>query len=135
MRRAWFSLRRRTSISQKLSELRRGSCEVSKVRYVVIALQKAVPFQFGQIGNGEQTAVYLDMALALTMHQKGSRQVILRLTGNEKTRLTVVLSCTPDGCKLPSYVLFKQKTLKGEKFPKKCRRPLSEGVDGRIASA
>lgn len=117
MRRAGFSLRRRTSISQKLPE----SYEELLVAFQkhVISLRKAVPFQLGQIGNADQTPVYLDMPSALTVHQKGSRQVIVRSTGNEKTRVTVMLSCTADGRKLPPYVVFKRKTLpKGEKFPK-----------------
>ncbi|KAM7309619.1 tigger transposable element-derived protein 6-like [Ixodes scapularis] len=117
MRRAGFSLRRRTSISQKLPE----SYEELLVAFQkhVISLRKAVPFQLGQIGNADQMPVYLDMPSALTVHQKGSRQVTVRSTGNEKTRVTVMLSCTADGRKLPPYVVFKRKTLpKGEKFPK-----------------
>ncbi|KAH7935443.1 hypothetical protein HPB52_007592 [Rhipicephalus sanguineus] len=93
MRRAGFSLRRRTSISQKLAapaQLPESYEEhlVAFQRYI-IALRKAVPFQLGQIGNADQTPVYLDMPSALTVHQKGSRQVIVRSTGNEKTRVTV----------------------------------------------
>ncbi|KAM7289069.1 uncharacterized protein ISCGN_029206 [Ixodes scapularis] len=117
MRRAGFSLRRHTSISQKLPE----SYEELLVAFQkhTISLRKAVPSQLGQIGNGDQTPVYLDMPSALTMHQKGSRQVTVRSTGNEKTWVTLMLSCTADGRKLPPYVVFKRKTLpKGEKFPK-----------------
>ncbi|KAL1419890.1 hypothetical protein MTO96_004643 [Rhipicephalus appendiculatus] len=117
MRRAGFSLRRRTSISQKLPE----SYEELLVSFQrhVISLRKAVSFQLGQIGNADQTPVYLDMPSALTVHEKGSRQVTVRSTGNEKTRVTVMLSCTADGHKLPPYVVFKRKTLpKGEKFPR-----------------
>ncbi|KAL1448368.1 hypothetical protein MTO96_044087, partial [Rhipicephalus appendiculatus] len=78
-----------------------------------------ISFQLGQIGNADQTPVYLDMPSALTVHEKGSRQVTVRSTGNEKMRVSVMLSCTADGHKLPPYVVFKLKTLpKGEKFPR-----------------
>lgn len=117
MTRAGFSLRRRTSISQKLPE-RYEELLISFQRHI-LSLRKATKFQLGQIGNADQTPVYLDMPSAFTVHEKGSRQVCVRTTGNEKTRVTVMLGCTADGRKLPPYVVFKRKTLpKNEKFPR-----------------
>ncbi|KAM7298547.1 Pogo transposable element with KRAB domain [Ixodes scapularis] len=111
MTRAGFSLRRRTSISQKLPEQ-------YEERHI-LSLRKATKFQLGQIGNTDQTPVNLDMPSAFTVHEKGSRQVCVRTTGNEKTRVTVMLGCTADRRKLPPYVVFKRKTLpKNEKFPR-----------------
>ncbi|KAM7313400.1 Pogo ele1 orf1-h 1e-40-j 4 [Ixodes scapularis] len=117
MTRAGFSLRRRTSISQKLPE-RYEELLISFQRHI-LSLRKATTFQLGQIGNADQTPVYLDMPSEFTVHEKGSREVCVRTTGNEKTRVTVMLGCTADGRKLPPYVVFKRKTLpKNEKFPK-----------------
>lgn len=116
MRRAGFSLRRRTSVSQKLP----ASYEELLISFQrhVLALRKSKHFQLGQIGNADQTPVYLDMPSAFTVHEKGARQVRVRSTGNEKTRVTVMLSCTADGRKLPPYVVFKRKTLPKDNFPK-----------------
>uniref|UniRef100_A0A131XQ93 Putative pogo transposable element n=1 Tax=Hyalomma excavatum TaxID=257692 RepID=A0A131XQ93_9ACAR len=117
MCRAGFSLRRRTSISQKLPEAFEELL-VSFQRHVN-SLRRSRNFQLGQIGNADQTPVYLDMPSPLTVHEKGSKQVCVRTTGNEKTRVTVMLSCTADGHKHPPYVVFKRKTMpKGEELPK-----------------
>lgn len=64
-------------------------------------------------------AVYLDMPSPLTVHERGSKQVRVRTTGNEKARVTVMLSCTADGHKHPPCVVFKCKTMpKGEEMPR-----------------
>lgn len=55
-----------------------------------------------------------------------AEDLVLELKGDHysgrltfESRVTVMLSCTADGRKLPPYVVFKRKTLpKGEKFPK-----------------
>lgn len=58
------------------------------------------------------------MPSAQTIHQKGDLQVILRTTGNEKARITVMLACTADGRKLPPYIILNRKTMpKNEVFP------------------
>lgn len=85
----------------------------------VIALRRSKDFQLGRIRNPDQMPVYLDMPSPLTVHEKGSKQVCVRTTGNEKTRVTIMLSCTADGHKLPPYVVLKRKTLaKGEDLPR-----------------
>ncbi|KAH7932369.1 hypothetical protein HPB51_029333 [Rhipicephalus microplus] len=90
--------------------------------------------QLGQIVNGDETPTYLDMPLALTVHQKGSRQVNVRSTGNEKRWVTVMF-CIEDGRNLPPYEKTKDAAERGE-VPEKCRRPLPRlRVNGRIASA
>lgn len=88
----------RTSISQKLTE----SYEEQLVDFQrhVIKPPKNVDFQLGQISNTDQTLVYLDRPSALIVQEKGSKQVCVRWPGIEKTRVTVMLSCTADGRKL-----------------------------------
>lgn len=45
--------------------------------------------------------------------------MVIRTSGAEKQRCTVMLAVTADGAKLPPYVIFKRKTIpKGVQFPK-----------------
>ena len=41
----------------------------------------------------DETPVWFDMAGNFTINQKGEKTVHIRLTGNEKNRFTVVLTC------------------------------------------
>jgi len=50
---------------------------------------------------------------------KGVKEVLLKTTGCEKLRMTVMLAATADRRKLPPFLIFKRKTLpKSEAFPK-----------------
>lgn len=117
MKRAGFSLRRRTSVAQKLpQDYEEKLCSFQ--RYV-INLRKKYDFLLGQIGNADETPIFFDMPSNHTITKKGDRQVTIRTTGNEKSRITVMLACTADGRKLPPYVVLKRKTLpKNEIFPR-----------------
>ena len=46
-----------------------------------------------------------------TVSKTGEKTVKIRTTGNEKNRLTVVLTCAGDGSKLKPLVIFKRKTM------------------------
>ena len=70
-----------------------------------------------QIGNADQTSLTFDLPSEKTVTIKGARSVIMRSTGNEKNRFTVMLGCMADGTKLPPYVVFKRKTMPKDKFP------------------
>ena len=50
------------------------------------------------------------------MESRGAKTVLLKTTGNEKTRFTVVLSCLADGTKLKPMVIFHRKTMPKDKF-------------------
>jgi len=64
-------------------------------------------------------AIYLDMPPNYTLEKKGVKEVLLKTTGCEKLRLTVMLSATADGRKLPPLLILKRKTLpKSDAFPK-----------------
>jgi hypothetical protein len=72
----------------------------------------------GQIANADETAIYLDMPPNYT-EKKGVKEVLLKTTGCEKLRLTVMPAATADGRKLPPFLILKRKTLpKLESFPK-----------------
>ena len=67
----------------------------------------------GQMANAEEMAIYLDMPPNYMLEKKGMKEVVLKTTGCEKLRLTVMLAATADGRKLPPLLILKRKT-----FPK-----------------
>jgi hypothetical protein len=68
-------------------------------------------------GNMDEVPVSFDMPSTRTVNVKGVKEVRLKTTGNEKSNLTVILSVTSNGAKLPPMVIFKRKTPPKEKFP------------------
>lgn len=117
MRRNGLSLRRRTSLAQKMP----ADYEEKLLAYqkYVISLRKRHEYLDAQIGNADQTPVYFDMPSNVTVNCKGEKSVHIKTTGNEKQRCTVMLAVLADGRKLPPYVVFKRKTFpKNVKFPR-----------------
>lgn len=115
MRRNGFSLRRTTSIRQKLPS--DYEAKLLEFQRYVIDLRRSSQMPLGHIGNADQTPVFLDMPMSRTVNETGAPQVRIRTTGNEKTRLTVMLACLADGHKLPPYIIFRRKTIPKEPFP------------------
>ena len=64
------------------------------------------------------TYVYVFIAIMYALYIKGEKTILLKTTGHEKTRFTVVLACMADGKKLKPMVIFKQKTMLKLSFPK-----------------
>ena len=58
----------------------------------------------------DETPVYMDMLPRNSANKKGEKQVIMKSTGHEKSRYTVVLAVMADGTKLPPMIIFKRKT-------------------------
>jgi hypothetical protein len=71
----------------------------------------------GHIGNADQTPVYFDMPSNITVNEKGAKAVLMRGTGNEKARISVMLGVLADGHKLPPYIILRRKTMPKEKLP------------------
>ena len=115
MRRAGLTLRRRTSLAQKLPA--EYSDKLLQFQRHVIALRKEHSYMLSQIGNADETPVYFDMPSNTTIDDKGAKSVIIKGTGNEKARMTVMLGVLADGHKLPPYVILRRKTLPKEKLP------------------
>ena len=65
----------------------------------------------GQMANADERAIYLDMPPNYALEKKGVKEVLLKTTGCEKLRLTVMLAATTDGRKLPTLLILKRKTL------------------------
>lgn len=115
MKRAGFSLRRRTSLAQRLPAF--YDEKLIKFQRYVISLRKKYSYLLGQMGNADQTPVYFDMPSNTTVNKKGAKSVLIKSTGNEKARITVMLSVLADGRKLPPYVVLRRKTMPKEKLP------------------
>lgn len=116
MRRNGFSLRRRTTICQKLP----GDFDDKLIAFqkYVLGLRRENDYGLGQIGNADETPVFFDMPRAYTVNEVGAREVKVRTTGYEKQRVTVMLCITADGRKLPPYIILKRKNMpKNEPFP------------------
>ncbi|KAJ8343157.1 hypothetical protein AAFF_G00243770 [Aldrovandia affinis] len=57
------------------------------------------------------------MPTSVTVHKKGDKSVIVRSTGNEKSRVTLMLACLVNGTKLPPHLILKRKTVPKEAMP------------------
>ena len=53
-----------------------------------------------------------------TVNKKGANIVLIKSTGHEKSRYTVVLALMADGKKLPPMIIFKRMTKPPGNFPK-----------------
>lgn len=109
MRRYGLTLRRRTTLAQRLP--RDFDEKLRAYQKYVINLRKKNEYLMSQIGNADQTPVYFDMPSSVTVDVKGAKSVLVKSTGNEKSRITVMLAVTADGRKLPPYVILKRKTM------------------------
>jgi hypothetical protein len=58
------------------------------------------------IGNADQTPVFCEMPLNVTVNRKVDKSVILRTRGNEKSWMTVMLSVLADGEETSPHVKF-----------------------------
>jgi hypothetical protein len=112
-----FSIRRKTSICQRLPDA--YADKVAQFQRHIIRLREKNSYSLSQIGNADQTPVFFDMPLDVTVESKGQKSIPILTSGNEKQRCTVMLTVLADGKKLPPFIVFKRKTLpKGMNFPR-----------------
>lgn len=100
----------RTSLREQLLPC----CEEKVVDFhkFVIRLRQDREFVLSQIGNADQTPVNSDLSMNRTVEQRGEGSVLIKTTGAEKQRFTVMLPVTAGGgSKLPPTVIFTSKTL------------------------
>ena len=116
MNRNSLTLRQRTKIAQKLPAVLED--KVSSFHSFIINLRKKHGYDLSQIGNMDETPMTFDLPGNQTVDTVGSKTIMIKTTGHEKTHFTVVLACMADGTKLKPVIIFKRKTLpKGAKFP------------------
>jgi len=115
LRRNGLCMRTKTTIAQKLPrEYERKIIEFHKY---VINMRKKLCFEIGQLGNMDEVPLTFDVPSNKTVGVKGSKTIMIKTSGNEKTRYTVVLTCCADGTKLPHLLMFKRKTLPKDVIP------------------
>ena len=99
--------RAKTTVAQKMPP--QIEDKILSFHRFVIRMRKLRNYPLSNIGNMDETAVYFDMPGDSTLHHKGEKTVIIRTTGHEKDKITVVLAAMADGRKLPPLVVLKGK--------------------------
>lgn len=114
MNRNQLSVRNCTSVGQRLP--RDWEAKVESFRNFVKAnLFGVKPEHFG---NMDEVPVAFDMPQKRTVAQKGSKEVCIATSGNEKANFTVILCVTRNGYKCKPLIIFKRKTVPKCNFPK-----------------
>ena len=83
----------------------------------VISMRKKLCFEIGQLGNMEEIPLTFDVLSNKTVDVEGAKTIMIKTSGNEKTRYTVVVACCADGTKLPPLLIFKRKMLPKDVIP------------------
>ena len=109
MKRNGLSLRQKTTLAKRLPD----EYEEKIVRFhlYIIDLGKEHSYPLHLIANIDETPLTFDMPPNGTINSSGEKTIKIRTTGNEKNRITVMLTCAGDGSKLRPMVIFKRKTL------------------------
>ena len=106
---------KKTKISQRLPDDLEE--KITSFQSFVIRARRSKNYSLVNIGNMDETPVWFDMPTSKTVDSVGAKTVLLKTTGHEKTRFTVVLACLADGTKLKPMVIFKRKTMPKDNFP------------------
>jgi len=105
MRRNGLCMHTKTTTAQKLP--RKYERKIIEFHKYVINMRKKLCFEIGQLGNTDEVPLTFDVPSNKTVDVKGAKTIMIKTSGNEKTRYTVVLACCADGTKLPSLLIFK----------------------------
>ena len=116
MKRHEYTLRAPTKVAQVLPQF--WADKITEFQRFVIRHRRRNDYRLMCIGNMDETPMYMDMLPRSTVHKKGAKSVVVKSTGHERSRYTVVLACMADGSKLPPMLIFKRKTMPKVKFPK-----------------
>jgi len=91
MRGNGLCMRTRTTIAQKLPrEYKRKIIEFHKY---VINMRKKLCFEIGQLGSMDEVLLTFDVSSNNTVDVKGAKTIMIKTSGNEKMRYTIVLAC------------------------------------------
>ena len=80
-------------------------------------MRKKLCFEIEQLGYMDEVPLTFDVPWNKKVDVKGAKTIMIKTSGNEKTRYTVVLACCADGTKLPPLLIFKRKTLPKDVIP------------------
>ena len=106
MKRNEYCLRAPTNIAQKLPA--HYVEKITSFQRFVIKERTQINYDLQHIGNMDETPVYMDMLPGKTVNKKGQKSIIMKSTGHEKNRYTVVLTVMADGTKLKPFIIFKR---------------------------
>ena len=108
MKRNLYSDRRPTKIAQKLPD--HYVDKMFDFQRFIIRRRGEAQYLLQSIGNMDETPVCQDMLPRNTVDDTGKRSILIKSTGHEKSRYTVVLCAMADGTKLKPMIIFKRKT-------------------------
>ena len=66
-------------------------------------------YSLNQICNIDETPIFLNMVSKKTIHFKGKKTITIKTTNQEKVRVSLLLTITAEGGKLPPLFIFKSK--------------------------
>ena len=107
LKRNHFSFRTKTHIGSTLDES--AFIQASLFLNVVWNNRKNYGFYDEIIGNMDETPVFFNMVPSKTVAYKGQKSILIKTQDQEKCRITVLLTITAAGGKLPPYIIFKAK--------------------------
>ena len=105
MRRNGLSLRRKTSVCQKDPDMVIAKLVAYVLRIRRLRLQHN--YALNNIYAMDETPVWCDMVSTSTVDKTGSKNVHLKSTGHEKSRVTVCLTAKASGEKMKPFIVFK----------------------------
>ena len=108
-------LRQKTALAQHLPSDYEE--KIVQFQHFIIKQRRAHSYPLHLMANMDESPIQFDMPSTRTVSKTGEKTVKIRTTGNEKNRLTVVLTCAGDGSKLKTVVIFKRMTM--PKIPNK----------------
>ena len=105
LKRNGLSLRRKTSVAQQDPE----RMVAKLVSYIIQVRQLQIKHNYApcNIIAMDETPVWCDMISETTVDKSGIKTVTLKTTGQDKSRVSVVLAAKADGTKLKPMVVFK----------------------------
>lgn len=80
--------------------------------HLIISERRDLNIEDGEeyrIINCDETPIYFEMPDTTTIDIMGNKEVIIDTKGNEKKRISVLLTIVGDGSKLPAVLIFKGK--------------------------
>ena len=103
-------LRCRTHINQTLPKDLETKIAAFNVEVASIFDNGDYPLDY--VFNMDETPVFLDLLPGKVIDKKGKKTINVRTTGSDKNRITATLCCAASGKMLPSFVIFKGKTIR-----------------------
>ncbi|CAN0001693.1 unnamed protein product, partial [Pylaiella littoralis] len=106
-KRRGFSIRRRTSVGQKLPTGHEGMAPIKGEDLTSEQLESVAATVFEELGNMDQTPVQHEMPVETTLEKRGAKDARISTGGKEKERFTLCLAVMANGSRVPLRIIFK----------------------------